>query len=107
MPPLLFLEPRNLICQGGCTGAGTRGLPETASDNCYSIGLHANHLLCPSFLYACNCTCTLFILHTNISSCPFSLPVGHPLTLSQEDIGIKGWAVEARVYAEVGVATYG
>lgn len=25
---------------------------------------------------------------------------GHPLTLSQEDIGIKGWAVEARVYAE-------
>ena len=26
---------------------------------------------------------------------------GHPLTLKQENIGIKGWAVEARVYAEV------
>lgn len=25
---------------------------------------------------------------------------GHPLTLKQEDIGIKGWAVESRVYAE-------
>ena len=26
---------------------------------------------------------------------------GHTLTLKQEDIGIKGWAVEARVYAEI------
>lgn len=27
--------------------------------------------------------------------------VGSPLRLKQEDIGINGWAVEARVYAEV------
>ena len=26
---------------------------------------------------------------------------GYPLQLSQSDIGIHGWAVEARVYAEV------
>src|SRR5262245_7917574 len=25
---------------------------------------------------------------------------GHPLTLKQADIGIKGWALESRVYAE-------
>ena len=25
---------------------------------------------------------------------------GHPLTLKQSDIGIRGWAVENRVYAE-------
>lgn len=25
---------------------------------------------------------------------------GHPLKLSQKDIGIRGWAVENRVYAE-------
>ena len=28
---------------------------------------------------------------------------GYPLRLKQEDIGINGWAVEARVYAEVGL----
>ena len=26
---------------------------------------------------------------------------GHPLSLTQADVGIDGWAVEARVYAEV------
>lgn len=26
---------------------------------------------------------------------------GHPLAIKQEDIGIKGWAIECRVYAEV------
>ena len=31
---------------------------------------------------------------------------GHPLTLKQENIGIKGWAVEARVYAEVRQTSY-
>ena len=25
---------------------------------------------------------------------------GHPLALKQEDIGIRGWAFESRVYAE-------
>lgn len=25
---------------------------------------------------------------------------GHPLKLSQSDIGIRGWAIESRVYAE-------
>jgi propionyl-CoA carboxylase alpha chain len=25
---------------------------------------------------------------------------GHPLTLKQSDIGIRGWAMENRVYAE-------
>lgn len=29
------------------------------------------------------------------------VPPGYPLRLKQEDIGINGWAVEARVYAEV------
>ena len=28
---------------------------------------------------------------------------GHPLSLTQSDVGINGWAVEARVYAEVSV----
>lgn len=27
--------------------------------------------------------------------------IGHPLQYKQSDIGIKGWAVESRVYAEV------
>lgn len=31
--------------------------------------------------------------------CVFSF-VGHKLRLKQEDIGIRGWAVESRVYAE-------
>ena len=31
--------------------------------------------------------------------CVFS---GRPLSMTQEDIGIRGWAVECRVYAEVG-----
>ena len=26
---------------------------------------------------------------------------GHPLSLTQDDVGINGWAVESRVYAEV------
>lgn len=26
---------------------------------------------------------------------------GHPLNIKQEDIGIRGWALESRVYAEV------
>ncbi len=30
-----------------------------------------------------------------------NIHVGYPLRLKQEDIGINGWAVEARVYAEV------
>lgn len=30
-----------------------------------------------------------------------SIAPGYPLRLKQEDIGINGWAVEARVYAEV------
>ena len=25
---------------------------------------------------------------------------GHPLVLKQEDIGINGWAIESRIYAE-------
>ena len=25
---------------------------------------------------------------------------GHPLKLKQEDIGINGWAIESRIYAE-------
>ena len=29
------------------------------------------------------------------------MAAGNPLTLKQSDIGINGWAVEARVYAEV------
>jgi len=32
---------------------------------------------------------------------------GYPLQLSQDDIGINGWAVEARVYAEVSVGVQG
>lgn len=27
-------------------------------------------------------------------------PLGRPLSFTQEDIGIKGWAVESRIYAE-------
>ena len=27
--------------------------------------------------------------------------LGRPLSISQDDIGINGWAVECRVYAEV------
>ena len=32
-----------------------------------------------------------------------SLHAGYPLRLKQEDVGINGWAVEARVYAEVSI----
>ena len=28
------------------------------------------------------------------------LAYGHPLKLSQDDIGINGWAIENRIYAE-------
>lgn len=34
----------------------------------------------------------------------FAVTVGHQLSYSQDDIGINGWAVEARVYAEVSCA---
>ena len=39
--------------------------------------------------------------HTHTHTTHTHTHTGHPLTLKQEDIGIKGWAVEARVYAEV------
>ena len=32
-----------------------------------------------------------------------SLHAGYPLRLKQDDVGINGWAIEARVYAEVSI----
>ena len=43
-----------------------------------------------------------FYVFAKINLIPsFVTYVGYPLRLKQEDIGINGWAVEARVYAEV------
>ena len=40
--------------------------------------------LIPYHVYCCVCVCS-----------------GRPLSISQDDVGINGWAVECRVYAEV------
>ena len=37
----------------------------------------------------------------NALNCVLNYFTGHPLQYKQSDIGIKGWAVESRVYAEV------
>ena len=47
-------------------------------------------------------------LHLNLCIDQYVLsPIhtGHPLSLKQEDVGIDGWAVECRVYAEVHVCS--
>ena len=45
--------------------------------------------------------CLYYMQYTsNIMYHYFFLSSGRPLSFSQEDIGINGWAVEARIYAE-------
>ena len=70
-------------------GGGGRGLQYMFVINIW-FGFSVRTVFC-TCMYVCVC----------ILSVPPSLPPGHPLTLKQSDIGIKGWAVEARVYAEV------
>ena len=49
-----------------------------------------------------------FFVFVKINLIPsFITYVGYPLRLKQEDIGINGWAVEARVYAEVSSTNQG